>query len=151
MHTHCVPCVMNSICAGFSCAGFHAYQVLFVMNSRAYRVPVTLGSTHTGLHLLPILVHRSLVCRVPSTLTLTLNLLPVLVLRVLPVMNSSHAGFHACRTPTTPAPTTPAPCTPGSMCYEFLCVLFLCVVNSMLAGFHARRVLCFMNSMHAGL
>ena len=34
------------------------------------------------------------------------------------------------------------PCTPGSICCQFLSVLFLCVVNSMLVGFHARRVPC---------
>ena len=112
-HTHCIPCVMNSMYAWL-----HVCRVPCLPGSCAQ------GSMLTGFHLLP-----------------------VRVLRVLPVMNSNHAGFHSCRTPTTPAP-----CRPGSMFYEFLCVLFLCVVNSMHAGsmfyeFHACWVPCMPGSM----
>ena len=110
-----VPCLPGS-----SYVGFHAYRAPFVTGS-CTQVSRVSGSKHVGFHLLP-----------------------VLVLRVLPVMNSNHAGFHSCRTPTTPAP-----CRPGSMFYEFLCVLFLCVVNSMHAGsmfyeFHACWVPCML-------
>ena len=72
--------VMNSCVSGSSYVGFHVYQVPCLPGSmlarfHAYQVPClpgsmltrfTQGSTHTGLHLLPALVHRSLVCRVPS-------------------------------------------------------------------------------------
>ena len=120
-HTHCIPCVMNSMYAGFSCVEFHVRRAPCLPGStlarfHAYRVPVTLGSTHTGLHLLPVLVHRSLVCRVPS-------------------MPGSICSQLLC----DELQPRRVPCMPGSMCYEFLCVLFLCLVNY-----------CVPDSMHAG-
>ena len=111
LHVCLAPCVQGSMYAGL-----HAYRVPFVMNSRVPGSCVS-GSMYAGFH----------VCWVsctPGSKHSGFHLLPVLVLRVLPVMNSNHTGFHSCRTPTTPAP-----CRPGPMCYEFLCV-------GLCSGFH---------------
>ena len=113
-HACQVPCLPGS-----SYVGFHAYRAPFVTGS-CTQVSRVSGSKHAGFHLLP-----------------------VLVLRVLPVMNSNHAGLqsrwlHAHRVLCVMNYCV-LYCAEGSMSCEFLC-----------AGFHAPRVLCFMNSMYAG-
>ena len=172
-HTHCIPCVMNSMYAwlhvcrvpctqgsmltGFLCAGFHAYRVPCLpcsMLARFYllwilvrRVPCLPGSSYVGFHAYraPFVTGScTQVSRVSGSKHAGFHLLPVLVLRVLPVMNSNHAGLqshwlHAHRVLCVMNYCV-LYCAEGSMSCEFLC-----------AEFHARRVPCFMNSMLAGL
>ena len=102
-YTHCVPGVMNSMCAGFSCAGFHVRRAPCLPGSCAqgytlarfhgYRVPRLPGSMLTGFH----------ACQVPC--------LP----------GSSYVGFHAYRAPFVTGSCTQVSHVSGSICSQFLC------------------------------
>ena len=96
-YTHCVPGVMNSMCAGFSCAGFHVRRAPCLPGScaqgytlarfHAYRVPCLPGSMLTGFQL------RWVPCTPGS---ICCQFLCVLFLCV---VNSMLVGFHARRVP----------------------------------------------------
>ena len=141
LHVCLAPCVQGSMYAGL-----HAYRVPFVMNSRVPGSCVS-GSMYAGFHAYraPFVTGScTQVSRVSGSKHAGFHLLPVLVLRVLPVMNSNHAGLqshwlHAHRVLCVMNYCV-LYCAEGSMSCEFLC-----------AGFQPRRVLCVMNSMHAGL
>merc|ERR1719198_455427 len=110
---------MNSMCAGF-----HAYRVPFVMNSRVPGSRLS-GSMYAGFH----------VCWVPS---IPGSMLTGFQLRWVPctpgsiccqflcvlflcVVNSILVGFHACRVLVHRAPYMPGSCAPGSIHAGFLC------------------------------
>ena len=160
--THCIPCVMNSMyawlhvcrvpCLPGSCAQGSMLARFYLLWILVRRVPCLPGSSYVGFHAYraPFVTDScTQVSRVSGSKHAGFHLLPVLVLRVLPVMNSNHAGLQPHRTPITPAP-----CSSGSMCYELLCVVLcsgLYVLWILVCRIPCTPVLCFMNSMHAGL
>ena len=137
MHTHCVPCVMNSMYEGL-----HAYRVL------VRRVTCLPGS------------------RVPGSMLTRFHLLPVLVWWIPWLPGSSYVGFHVYQAPWLPGSIYSGffcasflhsgfhllwtPCMPDSNHARLQSRRVLCVMNSCVFYFYVLWTPCLADSMHAG-